>query len=198
MFVYSETVYRSVATGTFEVTRRCSSCNKSSEARVTSLSEGQAESAFGLTNKQDVADDRAMRGLAAIAKSTADLGACPHCSAREPSVLAFAKRGALVTAAKHVGGIALLVLAAGTLWVGFMTVTHPRVDTSHKIITFLVGAAFVAGWFLVARSSFRKHLRAQLETADGKIVWLVPGATPVAEAPPPVAPPPPSGGWPFA
>lgn len=67
MFVYSETVYRSVATGTFDVTRRCSACNKPSEARVTSLSEGQAESAFGLSNKQDLADDRAMRGLGAIA-----------------------------------------------------------------------------------------------------------------------------------
>jgi hypothetical protein len=175
MFVYSETVYRSVATGTFDVTRHCSACGRNSDARVNSLSEGQAESAFGLSNKQHLADDRAMLGLAPIAQSTADLGACPHCKAREPHVLSYARRGALGGASFHGGSLALLFLAISTFAVAALVVMEPRVDVSHKVITFLVGGAFLACWFLFVRSLYRKRLHAELETADAKIVWHVPG-----------------------
>ncbi len=201
MFVYTETVYRAVATGTFEVTRRCGACGHQSTARVNSLSEGQAESAYGLSNKQDLANDRATRGLEVIARSTLDLAACPHCSARESDVLGRARRGALSAALfGHAGGLALFGLALVTLAIGVLVSLEPRVDLLDKIITFLVGLAFGTGWFLFVRSLFRKKLRSMLETADAKVVWLVDGAPPpeVEALPPPAATPPASNGWPFA
>jgi hypothetical protein len=201
MFVYSSTVYRAVATGVYELTRRCSACNQASEGRVNALSEGEAESAYGLTNKQGIANDRASRGLPIIAQATIDLAACPHCGAREDWVFRPLRRGVLsAVVLTTAASLVPLLIALVSMLIGAAVAIDERGGILDALAPVGVGIAFGVLWYFLTRSTYRKRLQKDLDLADAKLVWLVPGAPSAEPEPPPpvVAAPAASNGWPFA
>ncbi|MBA3457716.1 MAG: hypothetical protein H0T42_31830 [Deltaproteobacteria bacterium] len=198
---YAETVYRAVATGTYDVTRHCSACGRDTDGQVNALSEGEAVSVYGVNDRQALAGDRALRGLPSIAKSTSELAACPHCSAREPHVLRPLRRGVLTAALFTTpASIAMLLVALMAVLIAILVGLESHTSITDSIAPAAVGIAVGVAWFFVVRSVFRKRLQKELALADAKLVWRgaeIAVEQPEASPPLPVAPAPASG-WPFA
>lgn len=190
-------ISRSTTADTFDMTRTCSGCRRTSPAKVSVYSVGQAETMIPLHDVSDLARERAIAGLQPAAKRTLALAACPHCKAREPAAERRVRRAAVASSALKSRALfpSLLALLTFSIAAEVIVLDHLYVDGA---ITILVGLAFTAMSWWLARATFRKRVAHAHDMADATVLWVGHEQPAAAAASAPVTARPADNGWPFA